>query len=66
VVRLGIELNAGGASQYPGALDPTLATRGGVTGPSVRNDQAWYRDSQNFCTQSNFNLTNGVSIAWTP
>jgi hypothetical protein len=66
IVRLGIKLNVAGASQFPGPLDPALATRGGVTSPSVRNYQAWYRDSQAFCTQSTFNLTNGVSITWNP
>lgn len=52
------------SSTYPQGADPSVSLRGGVTSPSTRTYQAWYRNSATFCSPSAFNLSNGVEIAW--
>ncbi len=64
VVRLGTKTNAGGASVYPGAGDPSVSVRGTISVPGTRSYQVWYRNAAAFCTPSTFNLTNGVLVAW--
>ncbi|MCY2959428.1 MAG: hypothetical protein NTY35_04620 [Planctomycetota bacterium] len=66
VIRLGTKFNAGGASQYPVVGDPPVSVRGLVVGAGTRTYQGWYRNAAAFCTVSTFNLTNGVSVTWTP
>jgi hypothetical protein len=69
VIRLGIETNVGGASSYPGLpADPPISVSGAIPsiGGVTRHYQAWFRDAASFCTASVFNLTNGVSVTWTP
>jgi hypothetical protein len=66
VLRLKSVLNAGGASQYPGAGDPSISVRGQVTAPGTRTYQVWYRNAAAFCTADTFNLTNGVQTTWQP
>jgi uncharacterized delta-60 repeat protein len=66
VVRIGTKANASGASRYPGAGDLAVSVRGGVAQPGVRHYQAWYHNAAAFCTPSSFNLTNGISVTWTP
>ena len=58
--------SAGGASQYPGALDPAVHVKGFDHAGDVRTYQCWYRNAVNFCTPSTFNLTNGWQATWTP
>jgi hypothetical protein len=65
IVRLGVKINSGGASQFPEPGDPSLSVQGGVTTPgTVQNYQGWFRDSTPFCTPATFNLTNGVTVTW--
>ncbi|MCY2958896.1 MAG: hypothetical protein NTY35_01930 [Planctomycetota bacterium] len=64
VIRLGTKSNASGASQYPMAGDPSISSRGLVTGPGSRTYQVWYRNSAAFCTSSTFNLSNGLLVTW--
>jgi endonuclease I len=66
IIRLGIELNSAGASQYPGAGQPAVSVQGLDAAGNVRHYQGWYRDSAAFCSASTFNLTNGYRIVWTP
>jgi hypothetical protein len=66
LVRLGIKTNSAGASQYPGPSDASVSVRGSVTLPGTHTYQVWYRDSASFCTPDTFNLTNGLSVVWTP
>ena len=66
IVRLGTKTNAGGASQYPSAGDPSVSVRGMVGAPGARQYQIWYRNAAAFCTPSTFNLTNGLSLTWLP
>jgi hypothetical protein len=65
-IRLGTELNAASASQYPGVGDLPISVRGAVpAGGAVRTYQAWYRSATpGFCTSATFNLTNGYTIVW--
>ncbi len=64
VIRLGTKFNVSGASQYPVVGDPSVSVRGLVGAAGTRTYQCWYRNSASFCTTSTFNLTNGLSIAW--
>ncbi|MCY2960277.1 MAG: hypothetical protein NTY35_08925 [Planctomycetota bacterium] len=66
VQRLGTQTNAAGASQFPEGLDPSISVRGAVTVPATRTYQVWYRNAAAFCQPETFNLTNGVSLTWTP
>jgi Tol biopolymer transport system component len=66
ITRLGTKVNASGASQYPTGGDSSISVRGGNAAGNLRTYQCWYRNSAAFCTTSNFNLTNGVQITWTP
>jgi hypothetical protein len=68
VVRLGAKSAQGGTASYPGANDPTISTKGGITAiGGVRDYQVWYRNADpTFCTPSTFNLTNGLEAVWLP
>jgi endonuclease I len=66
VIRLGTKVNAAGGSQWPGAGDPAVSVRGAVPAGATRHYQVWYRNSAAFCGPSTFNLSNGLSISWTP
>lgn len=67
LIRLGVQQNVGGASGYPAPGDAPISIRGIIDLPGVtRSYQAWYRDNTNFCTAAPYNLTNGVSVSWTP
>ena len=67
IVRLVTRPNQANAVQYPQSSDPSLSSIGGIGAPGeVRHYQAWYRDAANFCTPATFNLTNGVSVTWSP
>lgn len=67
LIRLGVQQNSAGTSSYPAVGDAPVSVRGQVTAPGVtRSYQAWYRDNTNFCTAAPYNLSNGVSVSWTP
>ena len=68
VIRLGVISAASNTSQYPRpGLDLSVSLKGLVAAGDVRGYQLWYRDSDaSFCTSSVFNLTNAVSVTWTP
>jgi hypothetical protein len=66
VIRLGQELNAGGASMYPTGAQQPISVKGMVTTPSTRTYQGWYRNAAAFCTSATFNLSNGLEITWMP
>jgi hypothetical protein len=67
IVRIVTKSNVAGSSQYPGAGEVALHIRGQIPiAGGVRTYQALYRSPGTFCTPSTFNLTNGVSFAWTP
>ncbi|MCY2961819.1 MAG: FG-GAP-like repeat-containing protein [Planctomycetota bacterium] len=69
VIRLEIRAAIGGAMAFgrdhPG--DPRLSVDGSVpVSGATRHYQVWYRDAANYCTQSTYNLTNGVRVVWAP
>jgi Tol biopolymer transport system component len=67
IVRLGVVFPAGGAASFPGGLTPAPIHQIGATASGdVRHYQCWYRDAAAFCASATFNLTNGVSVVWSP
>jgi outer membrane protein assembly factor BamB len=67
IVRLGVETNVAGASQYPSGNDMPISVRGQIPlAGGVRTYQGWYRNAAPYCTPSTFNLTNGIQITWQP
>ncbi len=67
VIRLGTKTASLGAASYPGAGDLPVYQKGSVPLPgAVRFYQAWYRNSAAFCTESTFNLSNGLRVQWIP
>jgi hypothetical protein len=64
-IRLGTQANAGGASQYPEAGDPSISVRGANSVGATRTYQVWYRNAASFCTVDAFNQSNGWQVAWT-
>ena len=65
-IRLSIQTNVSGSSQFPIGAGPRLSVVGLVAAPGTRNYQVWYRDSAAFCTASTFNVTNGWKVVWAP
>jgi hypothetical protein len=66
VRRLRIVTNVNGTSQYPDVGDPSISVKGVILEPGVRRYQVWYRNAAPYCEPATFNLTNGLSIVWTP
>ncbi|MCY2958988.1 MAG: hypothetical protein NTY35_02395 [Planctomycetota bacterium] len=67
IVRLRTRQNTGGSSIVPVVSEPPLSVMGTVpAGGGTRIYQVWYRNSAAFCTPSGFNLTNGITVIWTP
>jgi hypothetical protein len=66
IIRIGTKTNTAGASSYPGLGEAPVSVRGAVPAGAVRHYQVWYRNAAAFCTPSPFNLTNGISVTWTP
>ncbi|MBL8858213.1 MAG: VCBS repeat-containing protein [Planctomycetes bacterium] len=66
IIRLGVVFNVGGASTYPSGVLLPVSVQGAIGGPGTYNYQGWYRDAAVFCTASTFNLTNGLTVNWTP
>jgi hypothetical protein len=69
VLRLGAKTTSAGYATY-GAGNPgdvPVSIRGAIplTG-GTRHYQGWYRNSAAYCTPDTYNLTNGLSVAWTP
>ena len=69
VRRLGIVASSAGASRWPPAGSGTTVSAAAAVPAAggLRHYQAWYRDpSPTYCTDSRFNLTNGVTVTWIP
>jgi len=67
ITRLGIVFPAGTTSVYPGGLNPNPIHLGGSTAAGdTRHYQAWYRDAAVFCSAATFNLTQGLTVTWSP
>jgi hypothetical protein len=66
-IRLGAKVAVGGTTQYPGLGDLSVSVRGQI--PPIggsRIYQAWFRDNGPFCTASNYNVSNAISVLWMP
>ncbi|MBL8860220.1 MAG: hypothetical protein JNL28_17055 [Planctomycetes bacterium] len=66
VIRLGVEFNVAGASQYPQGADLPISVQGQVVASGVRHYQVWYRDAATYCTVNTYNLSNGLTLLWGP
>jgi hypothetical protein len=69
VIRLGTKVSATGFASYGAgnASDVPISIRGAIPGAgATRHYQSWYRNAAAFCSIDTFNLTNGVSVTWTP
>jgi hypothetical protein len=66
VTRLGTRTSVGSFVDYPSGADPSVSVRGGIASPGTRTYQVWYRNAAVFCTADTFNLTNGLSVIWSP
>jgi hypothetical protein len=67
MARLGSVPSVGGAASFPRPTDPPLSAAGALPASGGRRTyQVWYRNAAAFCTSSTFNLTNGLSVRWSP
>jgi hypothetical protein len=68
VVRLGTKISASGSSSFGAPVGDTPISVRGLVPPlgGGFHYQAWYRNAAAFCTASTFNLSNGLSVVWTP
>lgn len=69
LIRLGLRTGGSGSVSLgefiPG--DPSIAFRGGLPAEGgTRHYQALYRDNGAYCTASNVNLSNAITIDWLP
>lgn len=65
--RLAIRFGSGGVVTFGFPNNTPVSVRGAI-GPAggTRHYQGWYRDGMGSCTNSGFNLTNGLTIQWAP
>lgn len=66
VTRLGTKLTTLGWASYPLPGDLRISVKGAVQPGETLHYQAWYRDAAAHCTSGTANLTNALSITWTP
>jgi hypothetical protein len=67
ITRLSTKSVAGGSAVYPTGADPSVSVRGQLPqSGGTRHYQVWYRNAAAFCTSATFNLTNGLTAAWSP
>jgi len=68
VTRIVLRIANGGTLAYPSLVgDQPVSVVGQVPAGATRTYQGWYRDSQlSYCMSETFNLTNGMSLTWTP
>jgi hypothetical protein len=51
---------------HPAAGNVPIPQASPMAAGDVRHDQVWYRKAAASCTPDPFNLTNGVTVIWTP
>jgi hypothetical protein len=66
---MGANVASGGSVDFgygvPGT--PLVSVAGGVPpAGGTREYQVWYRNAPGFCTSATYNLTNAVTVQWTP
>jgi len=64
--RIGLASPTLGLASYPGPGNIPIHSTGGTVAGNTYHYQFWYRDSAaGFCTPSNYNFTNALTITWT-
>lgn len=66
LTRLATKINVQGFARYPAVGEASVSVRGGAVAGQTVHYQAWYRDPAPHCTSGTANLTNALSITWTP
>jgi hypothetical protein len=68
ILRMGVVFPTAGSASYPGGLTPNpIHVAGGpLVAGDVRHYQCWYRDAAAFCSAATYNLTQGLTVTWTP
>ena len=66
VRRLGVVTNVSHRSSLPSSGGSALSVLGAIGSAGTRHYQVWYRDAATYCAAATFNLTNGVSVTWSP
>jgi hypothetical protein len=67
IIRLATKSTSNGTAVYPTTSEEDISLRGDVPlSGGTRHYQVWYRNSATFCTDSTFNLSNGVTVEWRP
>jgi hypothetical protein len=74
IIRMGVVFPTAGTAVYPGGLTPNPIHIAGapIAAGNTKHYQCWYRDAGetspgvSFCTTATFNLSNGISLVWTP
>jgi hypothetical protein len=66
VVRVHIVTASGGIASYPQGGQTAISVLGGVVANAARHYQTWYRNAASFCTPSTFNLSQGLTVTWSP
>jgi hypothetical protein len=66
IVRLGVEFNGHGMSEYPGPGEQPVSVKGMVMMPGFKYYEVWYRDAAVFGTTATFNTSQTVCIPWVP
>jgi Tol biopolymer transport system component len=68
-VRLGTRASTGGTLAFGHGIagDPHVSVAGMMpAGGGSRHYQGFYRNAASFCSSATFNLTNGISLTWSP
>jgi hypothetical protein len=67
IIRLGVVFPTAGAASYPGGLTPAPIHAAGLAiSGDTKHYQCWYRSVPGLCSANNYDLTQGLSIAWGP
>ena len=67
IIRLATKSTTNGTAVYPTTSEEDISLRGDVpVSGGTRHYQVWYRNSATFCTDSTFNLSNGITVGWRP
>lgn len=68
IIRLGVVFPTAGVASYPGGLTPNAIHFGGapISAGDTKHYQCWYRTVPGLCGADNYDLTQGLSIPWSP
>jgi hypothetical protein len=68
IIRLGVVFPVAGSASYPGGLTPSPVhiAGGPISAGDLKHYQCWYRSVPGLCSASNYDLTQGLSITWSP